>query len=73
MPLDLFPDWLAQFSRATPFGAGFYIPIQIFLGTVENQAVVSSLGLQLFWIVVLVILDHMILSQGIRKLVIQGG
>ena len=73
MPLDLFPKWLAQFSRATPFGAGFYIPIQIFLGTVENQAIILSLSLQLFWIVVLVILDHVILSQGIRKLVIQGG
>ncbi len=73
MPLDLFPDWLAKFSRATPFGAGFYIPIQIFLGVVEDQTVVLSLGLQLFWIIVLVILDHMILSFGIRKLVIQGG
>lgn len=73
MPLDLFPEWLAQFSRATPFGAGFYIPIQIFLGIVEKQAILSSLCLQLFWIVILLIFDHVILSFGIRKLVIQGG
>ena len=73
MPLDLFPDWLARFSRATPFGAGFYVPIQIFLGMVENQTLILSLGLQLLWIVVLVITDHLILSLGIRKLAIQGG
>lgn len=73
MPLDLFPDWLAQISRLTPFGAGVYIPMQIFLGVVEGNTLISSLLIQVFWILNLVILDHLILSLGIRKLVIQGG
>lgn len=73
MPLALFPDWLAQFSRLTPFGASLYIPIQIFIGNVQGQKLYESLMIQVFWIVVLVILDHVVLSRGIKKLVIQGG
>lgn len=73
MPLALFPDWLAQFSRLTPFGATLYIPIQIFLGSVQGRALYESLMIQLFWIVALIILDHFVLSRGVKKLVIQGG
>jgi len=32
MPLAFFPEWLAQISRVTPFGASIYIPIQFFFG-----------------------------------------
>ncbi|MFN2302320.1 MAG: ABC-2 family transporter protein, partial [Anaerolineales bacterium] len=73
MPLDLFPVWLAQFSRLTPFGAGVYIPMQIFLGVVKGEDLVLSLLIQLFWILTLILIDHLILSLGVRKLVIQGG
>ncbi len=73
MPLAFFPDWLAQLSRATPFGASIYIPIQIFLGNVQGQALLESLFIQGFWIAALWILDRIILSRGVRKLVIQGG
>ena len=73
MPLALFPDWLAAFSRATPFGASVYIPIQMFLRNVQGEALIHSLLLQLFWVVFFVILNQIVLSFGIKKLVIQGG
>ena len=73
LPLDLFPDWLAHFSRATPFGAGFYIPVQIFLGSLDIRGLILSLCLQLFWILALIMIGQLILSLGIQKLVIQGG
>lgn len=73
MPLALFPDWLAKFSRMTPFGASLYIPIQVFIGAVQKKALIESLHIQLIWIIILVTLDHIILARGIRKLVVQGG
>jgi len=73
MPLAFFPDWLANFSRATPFAASIYIPIQVFLGNVQDSALVQSLLLQLFWVITLVVLDQIILSLGLKKLVVQGG
>jgi len=72
-PLALFPDWLAEFSRLSPFGASVYIPIQVFIGNVSGIELTKSLIIQLTWIVILVILDHIILNRGVRKLVIQGG
>jgi len=73
LPLALFPDWFAQFSRATPFGASVYIPIEIFLGIVQGKELLLGLFIQAVWIAVLFIIDQLILSRGIRKLVIQGG
>lgn len=73
MPLALFPDGIASLSRMTPFGASLYAPIEIFLGMVQGQALLNAILLQLFWILVLITLDHLILTLGFRKLVIQGG
>jgi ABC-2 type transport system permease protein len=72
-PLALFPDWLAQISRLTPFGASIYIPIQVFIGNIQGKALVEGLLIQIAWMIILIALDHLILAQGVRKLVIQGG
>jgi ABC-2 type transport system permease protein len=73
LPLALFPRWLAQFARLTPFGAGVYIPIEIFLGLITGKELLQGILIQVFWIILLLLLDQWILSRGVRKLVIQGG
>lgn len=73
MPLALFPDWLAKFSRLTPFGASVYIPIQIFIGNIQGTQLLEGLLIQVCWVIGLIILDHAVLKLGIKKLVIQGG
>jgi len=72
-PLALFPEWLARFSRLTPFGASVYIPIQVFIGNIQGMALVEGLIIQVIWILLLIAFDQIILAQGVRKLVIQGG
>jgi len=72
-PLALFPDWLANFCRLTPFGASLYFPIQVFIGNVQGAELLQGFFIQVFWIVTLIILGHIVLAQGVRKLVIQGG
>jgi ABC-2 type transport system permease protein len=73
MPLALFPDWLAELCRLTPFGASVYIPIEIFINNVQGPAVLQGLLIQAAWILVLFAVDHWVLSSGVHKLVIQGG
>ena len=73
LPLALFPDWLAQISRATPFGASVYIPIEVFLGIIQGNDLLHGLLIQIFWFATLFIIDQLVLNRGIRKLVIQGG
>lgn len=72
-PLALFPDWLAKFSRLTPFGASIYIPIEVFIGNIQGNALLEGLLIQFAWILILIALGRFILAKGIRKLVIQGG
>jgi ABC-2 type transport system permease protein len=73
MPLALFPNWLAEVCRLTPFGATVYLPIQIFVGIGSEGTVLNALLIQVFWVITLILLDHLILALGVRKLVIQGG
>lgn len=73
MPLNLFPDWLANFSRLTPFGASVYLPIEVFINNLKGPALLEAVLLQLFWVVFFIVIDQLVLARGIRKLVIQGG
>jgi len=73
MPLDLFPDWLANFSRLTPFGASVYLPIEIFINKLKAGDLLQAVLIQLFWVLFFIVIDHLVLSRGVRKLVIQGG
>ncbi|MCB2202394.1 ABC-2 family transporter protein [bacterium] len=73
MPLALFPDWLAELCRLTPFGASVYIPIEIFISNPQDPQLLRGLLIQISWIVILFALDQWVLSRGVHKLVIQGG
>lgn len=73
MPLDLFPDWLAKFSRLTPFGASVYLPIEIFIKNLNAGELLQIVSIQIFWVLFFILIDQLVLSRGVRKLVIQGG
>ncbi|QRN84058.1 ABC-2 family transporter protein [Chloroflexota bacterium] len=73
MPLDLFPDWLANFSRLTPFGASVYLPIEIFINNLKGFDLLQAVLIQVSWVIFFIFFDQLVLSRGVRKLVIQGG
>ena len=73
MPLRLFPDWFANLCRLTPFPALFNTTLEIYLGTISGTALWLALLNQLFWALALSLLAQVVLSAGVRRLVIQGG
>ncbi|HXF60989.1 MAG TPA: ABC-2 family transporter protein [Caldilineaceae bacterium] len=73
MPLRLYPDWFIAIAQATPFPAMVNTPIEVFLGLLDGPALLLALLRQLAWAVILIALSHLILSLGVRRLVIQGG
>jgi ABC-type uncharacterized transport system, permease component len=73
LPLAFFPAPLAAIARLLPFQAITSLPVLIFLGKIEDIAILNSFLLQLFWIVLLVSVSLMIQRAAMRKLVIQGG
>jgi ABC-2 type transport system permease protein len=73
MPLTFFPSWYQSLADATPFPSMVYTIIEIYLGIASgNEVLVLLLG-QAFWFLILVLVARIMLSAGIRRLVIQGG
>ena len=73
MPLRYFPDWFVSLCNLTPFPHIINSVSEIFLGVVQGPEIVHVLILQLIWAIGLIILGHLVLRAGIRRLVIQGG
>jgi ABC-2 type transport system permease protein len=73
MPLRLFPDWFADLCRLTPFPALFDIPLEVYLGLLQGPALWQAIANQMVWALALSLLAQLVLSAGVRRLVIQGG
>lgn len=50
MPIDLFPEGLAQYVVLTPFPYMIYYPIQSFLTGTHTRELVRIIGIQMFWV-----------------------
>lgn len=72
-PLYLLPPALADIFNLLPFRAMADAPIQIFTGQASGQDILSIFALQLFWIVILFILAHLMWRKAKQKLTVQGG
>lgn len=70
VPLQIFPDGLAEMLRATPFAAMVQLPNEVF---VERTSTGSVLLRQLVWLVALEALGRLALQRAVRKVVIHGG
>jgi ABC-2 type transport system permease protein len=73
LPLAFFPEPLAAIARLLPFQAITSLPVLIFLGKIEDIAILNSFLLQIFWIVLLVAIALRVQRAAMRKLIIQGG
>ncbi|NJP12404.1 MAG: ABC transporter permease [Leptolyngbyaceae cyanobacterium RU_5_1] len=73
VPLPLFPEWIKPLLNALPFAGLLDQPLRLFTGNLPPSAVLTVLLHQGFWIVVIVLLGRFLVSQGVNKLVIQGG
>jgi len=73
LPLLLFPDWMRTVMFVQPFAGLIDIPLRIYFGTLTGQGLIAGLGLQMFWIAVLIALGHWFMSRTLRTLESQGG
>jgi ABC-2 type transport system permease protein len=68
----VFPGWIGEFARATPWAATMQVPIDIWLGR-NPGGTGAALMFQLGWILVLFLAGQLVTSLATRKVVIQGG
>lgn len=73
LPLSFFPERFQQALQFLPFPHVSYTPLQIYLGRVRGAQALESLGLQIFWILVLYLMGKYYWQFSTRRLSIQGG
>lgn len=73
IPISLFPVVFQKLFSFLPFSSMIYTPVMIYLGKYEGKALLSALGMQLFWVVFLYILGSIIWNQVTKRLVVLGG
>jgi viologen exporter family transport system permease protein len=72
LPLVVFPGWIGEFARATPWAATLQVPVDVWLGR-NPGGVGSALAFQLLWVAVLGVAGLLATSLATRKVVIAGG
>lgn len=73
LPIWFLPDNVINIIKYTPFEAIYFSPIQIYLGQLDINSIVTVFIKQLFWIVVLVTIGNVMWMRGRKRLIVQGG
>lgn len=73
IPLWFMPEWMQGVLRFTPFSSIYFTPVQIYLGQLSYQEILSRYLVQLIWIVIIFLIGNILWKNGQRKLVVQGG
>jgi len=73
IPIPLMPEWLKTIVYKLPFRYAGDLPFRIFVGNIGHAEAISSIGIQLIWIIGLIFLGRFFMRQALKHLVIQGG
>lgn len=73
LPLMLLPNAWQTALLLQPFAGVVDIPARIYFGLMSGWQAMLGLGLQSFWIVVLVVFGRMAMQRTMRRLEVQGG
>jgi len=73
VPVRMFPDWLQSIVLVLPFVGIMQIPADLFIERLTGDAVLSALGLQAVWAVVMLGCAQLLTAVATRRVVIQGG
>ena len=72
-PLDLMPDWVFRAAQYLPFYYQMYFPVAIFTGRIDQSLAVQGLGIQLAWVVLLLLFNRFLWIRGLRRHTAVGG
>lgn len=73
MPLPFLPEGLRRIAALSPFGSMQNVPLRLFSGDIPLSEAPAVMGLQVFWITVLISGGYLLTRNGLRRAVILGG
>lgn len=73
IPISFFPEILQKIFSFLPFTAMTYVPVMIYLGKYSGMQVLTQLGKQALWVVILSLLGSFLWKKIEKRIVILGG
>jgi ABC-2 type transport system permease protein len=73
-PLDLLPPWAYSIAKYLPFFYQMYFPAALFTGRLTDPAEIGQgFVIQIFWVLVLLGINHLLWTRGLRRHTAVGG
>lgn len=74
IPIAFFPEPLKTIAYYLPFQSIYNAPLSVLLeGNPQPQALLTTLGMQLFWCIVMTVLNKLFWKVSIRQITVNGG
>lgn len=73
IPIILFPNCIINILEFLPFSSMIYVPTMIFMGKIQGINLLFAYGIQIFWIVILLLISKVLWNKAYERLTILGG
>jgi ABC-2 type transport system permease protein len=73
IPIPLMPEMLKNICYALPFRLGSDFPFRIYSGNIGIIEAFQGIGIQIFWIIGLILIGNLALKKTLKRVVVQGG
>ena len=73
IPIPMMPEGVQAVLNFFPFRYVSDLPYRIYIGNISGTEMFIQLGVQLAWLVGLVVIGKLVMNKKMKKLVVQGG
>lgn len=73
IPLPFFPDSIRKILDWTPFASMQNLPFRIYSGNIAGIEIAQGIGLQIFWVLTLILFGKLWMDYALQKVIVQGG
>lgn len=73
IPIPLMPEGLQKFCYMLPFSYAKDLPYRIYSGNINGTDALLGIGMQVLWIIALIIIGNLMMNKSLKKVVVQGG
>jgi ABC-2 type transport system permease protein len=73
IPLPFFPEPFRQIAEGLPFAAMQNVPLRIYSGDLTGTAIWQMMGVQVFWLLTLIVIGKVWMNRALKRVIVQGG
>jgi len=73
IPIPFFPEPFKKVAEILPFAAMQNMPLRIYSGDIAGVDAIRGIGLQLFWVAVMLAFGKFLMKRSLKRVVTQGG